>query len=130
MRLLPLAFVALLSSGCAEGEPRRTDRALPPGPPPPVSGARAGEIVELGCYLRQGARGPDHAPCARAGLKRGLPAGLLTGSGELYLLIPDPSLEEPVDLAALAGECCDVEGDQVRRAGVKALLFRRISKAP
>ena len=132
MRLLLLACLALHSAGCSlgEGEPRRTDRSLPPGPPAPAPGAYTGEIVELGCYLRQGARGPDHRPCAQARLKRGQPAGLLTDSGELYLLIPDSGMKDPVDLSALAAERCAVEGDAVRRAGVRALLYRSLSRSP
>lgn len=128
MRLGLLALAAL--SGCG-GEPSVPPRAAPRGPAGPAAPERGvfrGEVVELACFLRQGARGEAHRPCAAACLKRGSPAGLFTETGELYLLLPP--VEGGVDLAAAAGRLCDVEGDLVRRSGMRGVLVRRLTAVP
>lgn len=130
MRLPALLLILLLSGGCGGGEGApRTDRRPPPGPPAPAQGAYVGEVVELACFLRQGARGSGHRPCAEACLKRGMAAGLLTDAGDLYLLIPDARVQDPSDLSGLAAERCEVEGDLVRRSMMKAILYRSVAKA-
>ena len=130
MRPPALLLALLLAGGCGEGRPHDTDRRPPPGPPPPAQGAYVGEVVELACFLRQGARGAEHRPCAEACLKRGMAAGLLTDAGDLYLLIPDARLKDPSDLSAFAASRCEVEGDLVRRSALKAILYRSVRQAP
>ncbi len=44
-----------------------------------------GEVVELGCYLREGARGLGHRPCALTCSRAGAPLGIVEdGTDELY----------------------------------------------
>ena len=45
-----------------------------------------GEVIDQGCFLRQGARGADHQECAARCLRNGNPAGVLTDEGEVYTL--------------------------------------------
>ena len=46
-----------------------------------------GEIVDVRCYEKDGARGPGHRECAELCVNEiKLPIGLLTAGGELYLL--------------------------------------------
>ena len=52
-------------------------------------GSWTGEVVDLACYVAQGAKGPDHAGCAKSCVKNGQPMGLLTDDGTLVLLAAD-----------------------------------------
>lgn len=45
-----------------------------------------GEIVDTGCFLAHGATGEKHASCATKCISNGMPMGLLTESGTLYLI--------------------------------------------
>ena len=119
----------LLGGGC--GSPQAPSGRHTPlkvtGPPVPEPGVVRGEVVDMGCYLRQGARGSAHQPCAVACLKRGLPAGLLAETGELFLLVPEAGGAVPVDFSPYAARCCDVQGDVVRRAGMRAILVKALA---
>ena len=46
-----------------------------------------GEVIDLRCYSGRGAKGTEHASCATACIKRGVPAGLLTETGKVIILI-------------------------------------------
>jgi hypothetical protein len=46
-----------------------------------------GEIIDMACYFDNGASGPGHAECARMCIASGLPVGLKTKDGTVYLLI-------------------------------------------
>ena len=126
------ALLAASLSGCGEA-------SLPAGPqrppiPPPVSepldpGVFQGEVVALGCYLRQGAKGEAHRPCAEASLKKGMPAGLLKNGGEVLLLIPEVPGAGP-DLSAFAAQRCEVHGKLLTRAGMWAVEVASISRLP
>jgi len=45
-----------------------------------------GEILDLGCYLARGLRGPMHRDCALKCLSSGVPMGLITADSLVYLL--------------------------------------------
>ncbi len=78
-------------------EPSATPAATPPaGPSRNVDAAARvtehgrereiiGEVVELGCYLRDGARGLGHRPCALTCSRAGAPLGIVEDdTDELY----------------------------------------------
>lgn len=46
-----------------------------------------GEVIDLACYFDDGGSGPDHAECARMCIASGLPVGLKTKDGTIYVLI-------------------------------------------
>ena len=81
-----------------------------------------GEIVDLACYVSQGAKGADHAGCAKACVKNGQPMGLLTDDGTLVLLAADHKDGEPFEkLKELAGEKAMVTGELAEKAGMKVV---------
>ncbi len=126
---LPLAFAwAVLLAGCGGTEPEPIHEPLGRAGQAPDPGAFRGELVDLGCYLRQGARGEAHRACAVACLRNGAPAGLLTESGEVLLLLQDPKLTERIDFAALAARRCEVQGALLRRGGLRGILVRAIEQ--
>lgn len=46
-----------------------------------------GEIVDLSCYMSQGAKGAEHQACGASCAKRGLPVGLVNAKGETFTLL-------------------------------------------
>jgi hypothetical protein len=45
-----------------------------------------GEVLDMDCYMNEGASGPDHKSCAVKCLNEGGPVGLLTDDGKAYFL--------------------------------------------
>ncbi|MGE5174972.1 MAG: hypothetical protein ACM3JJ_01245 [Hyphomicrobiales bacterium] len=81
-----------------------------------------GEIVDLGCYLGHGARGEKHAECATKCIAGGMPMGLLTAKGGLYLLTMDHANADPFNHAKdWAAKQVKVTGQESERDGMKSL---------
>jgi hypothetical protein len=75
-----------------------------------------GEVVDMVCYLDEGASGAEHADCARTCIKMGLPVGIKTSDGKTYLLVGE---HKPMNdqLAPLAAQTITVKGKAVARDG-------------
>lgn len=81
-----------------------------------------GEIVDMNCYMTKGAKGADHASCAKSCLKGGSAMGLLTDDGTLVLLAKNSKKGEVYEaLKEKAGETIKVSGALAERNGVKML---------
>lgn len=48
-----------------------------------------GEIVDYSCYLQLGKHGTKHRDCGQKCLRNGMPIGLVTKEGKLYLLMDE-----------------------------------------
>ncbi len=82
-----------------------------------------GEIVDMACYMAKGSRGASHKACAQLCAKRGVPIGVLTNSGELFLLLDDHNNPDPYDAAKkLAGEQAEVNGKEISKQGVASIV--------
>ncbi len=83
-------------------------------------GSWTGEVVDLACYVNKGAKGSDHAGCAKSCVKNGQPMGLLTDDGTLVLLAADHKNGKPYDaLKDLAGSKATVMGKLAEKDGMK-----------
>ncbi len=83
-------------------------------------GTWTGQVVDVACYVSQGARGADHAGCAKTCVKGGQPMGLLTDDGTLVLLAADHKDGAPYEaLKDLAGSKAEVVGSLTERDGMK-----------
>jgi hypothetical protein len=81
-----------------------------------------GEVVDMGCYLGHGAKGADHVSCATKCLAQGMPMGILTSNGTLYLVTLDHDNADPYnDLKGMAGKDVTVTGELLTRSGMKAI---------
>jgi hypothetical protein len=81
-----------------------------------------GEVVCLGCYLGHGAKGADHKACATKCLAGGMPFGLLTADGKLYLLTMNHDNPDPFNKCkTLAAETVAVSGSVIQRDGMMAV---------
>lgn len=82
-----------------------------------------GEVVDLACYMSKGSRGAAHKSCAQLCAKKGVPIGVLTDGGELFLLLDDHNNPDPYDAAKkLAGERAEVSGKKFSKQGVASIV--------
>ncbi len=89
-------------------------------------GTWVGEVVDLDCYVANGASGAGHAQCAQSCMKSGKPMGLLTESGDVVLLVPGENADA---LIALAGEKVEVKGAKTERGGITMVVVSDAKKA-
>ena len=76
----------------------------------------------MGCWLGHAAKGPDHVSCATKCLAQGMPMGLLTSNGTLYLVTLDHDNADPYNsLKDMAGKNVSVTGELLTRSGLKAI---------
>jgi hypothetical protein len=90
-----------------------------------------GEVIDLACYFDDGASGPGHAACARMCIASGLPVGLKTKNGQIYVLVgvQKPPSSEPAakheslnaQLAPYAAQIVTVSGTIVSKEGVNVI---------
>lgn len=81
-----------------------------------------GEVVDTGCYLGHEARGEKHIGCATKCIANGMPMGLLTDKGELYLLMLNHDDADPYqELKKMAGKMVTVSGSVHQRSGMKGI---------
>jgi len=89
-----------------------------------------GEVVDMGCWLGHAARGKDHISCATKCLNQGMPVGLLTGNGTLYLVTLDHDNADPYNsLKDMAGKNVSITGELLSRSGVKAIEASKVQLA-
>ena len=85
-------------------------------------GTWTGEVVDLACYVPQGAKGAEHAGCAKSCVKNGQPMGLLTDDGTLVLLASDHKDAKPYEaLKDMAGGMAEVSGTLAEKDGMKVV---------
>jgi len=121
-----LAVVAVLSWSAAaiahEGHHMPGEKA--------VTKTVTGEVVDMGCWLGHAARGKDHISCATKCLNQGMPVGLLTDNGTLYLVTLDHDNADPYNsLKDMAGKDVSITGELLSRSGVKAIEASKVQLA-
>ena len=85
-----------------------------------------GEVVDLACYLNEGAMGPGHRECAQKCISSGLPVGIKTENG-LYLAISSEHGPANKTLASLAARQVSVEGTVSERDGVHLIAIKKVT---
>jgi len=90
-----------------------------------------GEVVDLACYIHQGAGGEDHRDCAIACAKAGGALGILADDGTLYIsLLPDNHKEGPnAKLIDHAAHQVEVKGYVREKGGVKGIMITSVTMA-
>lgn len=82
-----------------------------------------GELVDLGCYLGHGAKGEGHKECALKCAAMGMPIGILTSKGDLYLLTVSHDDADPFNQCKdWMAEQVTVTGKTMERDGMKAIV--------
>ncbi|MBM4266682.1 MAG: hypothetical protein FJ144_08735 [Deltaproteobacteria bacterium] len=118
-----LVLAATISTRAADEEPPRGVR-------PGRDVEMRGELVEIGCYLRDGSRGLGHKTCALTCLKNGGRLAFLEDdTSTLYPLAgstpaSDPSTAVREDIAAHVS----VHGRVYERAGSRVLVIEKVDR--
>jgi hypothetical protein len=90
-----------------------------------------GEVVDLYCYLtrHQGeGKGPGHAVCTNACLRKGGSVGFVSDEGDLYVLLNPTPTPIRAKVAGRAGRKLKVTGTKIERDDVEAILVKRIER--
>lgn len=117
-----LAFSFLGTSAFAQEEPKQEKPVAKQSTAATQSTDEAktitvkGEVVDLVCYLDHAAQGAKHADCAKTCITSGLPVGIKTAEGKLYMLVGD---HKPLNdqLAPYAAKTITIRGKAVTRDG-------------
>lgn len=87
-----------------------------------------GEVIDMFCYLDHGASGDGHAKCAVKCIKSGIPVGLKTADGVLYLAVGADHKAANDMLGEYGGKTITVKGTTSEKDGVKLLVISEIVK--
>jgi len=89
-----------------------------------------GTIIDTACYTA-GKHGAEQKGCTEMCINMGVPPSLLTADGDVVLLLPmaDQNTEPYEEAKALAAEEVEIEGMQVERGGMKAIMVQSVKKA-
>ncbi len=89
-----------------------------------------GEVVCLSCYLTHGAKGESHAKCATACLNKGLPMGILTKDGKLFVVLEDHANASAYQqLKKFAAKTVTVTGVVALRNGITGIAVQKVGDA-
>lgn len=104
----------------------------------PVTGKAVtltGEILDLSCYLQLGKHGDKHASCGKKCILAGQPIGLVTKTGDVFLLIDeehDPRRDSLTTFRTAAADnfakVMTVNGTQTTVNGTKAVFVQGFLK--
>ena len=124
--LLALAFPVAAAAATATAHPGHQMAAHKADAPKTLTG----ELVDTGCYLGHGARGEKHVECATKCISGGMPMGLLTSDGTLYLLTMNHDDPDPYNqLKTMAGRTVSVTGMVMTRGGMKGIDVASVKAA-
>ena len=113
--LLALGAAAHAACGPAKAAPAAAAKAAP-------AGTLKGELVDTGCYIAHEAKGEKHVSCASKCIANGMPMGILTADGTLYLITRDHDITDPYEQAKkMAGSQVEATGTIAERGGMKSI---------
>jgi hypothetical protein len=88
-----------------------------------------GEVLDMTCYIAQNLSGPQHTQCARECIRRGLPAGIKTNDGKVYLLTGKPGDSINAELADYAAQIVTVRGRKLPETGLRSSRSKRFKNS-
>ena len=81
-----------------------------------------GELVDTGCYTAHLGKGTSHASCATMCINQGMPMGVLTHKGVLYLVTMNHDNPDPYNkLKTMAGKNVAITGHVYTRSGMTVI---------
>ncbi|MFN3421691.1 MAG: heavy metal-binding domain-containing protein [Armatimonadota bacterium] len=87
-----------------------------------------GEVVCLTCYIAHGSKGAAHAKCAAACINKGLPMGILTKDGKLFVALEDHANADAYQqLKKFAAKIVTVTGVVASRSGITGIAVQKVS---
>jgi hypothetical protein len=81
-----------------------------------------GELVDMGCYVGHSAKGEKHSECATKCIAGGMPMGLLSANGSIFLLTMDHANPDAYNkVKKMAGKRVKVSGSRHEKNGIVTL---------
>ncbi len=123
-----LVFTPILALGLAAfiwaaNAPKKTEAAKP------AEAKLTGEVICLSCYMDHESKGPEHASCAAACAKRGVPLGILEDqTGNVYAVVKGHSGANET-LAPFAGKRATLTGKWFERGNSKVFNLETAAEA-
>ena len=88
----------------------------------------SGEVVCLSCYLTHGAKGESHTKCAVTCVNKGLPMGILTKDGKLFVVLEDHANADAYQqLKKFAAKTVTVTGIIAKRNGITGIAVQKVA---
>ena len=87
-----------------------------------------GEVLDMTCYIAYDLSGPEHAACARDCIRSGLPVGIKSEDGKVYLLTSRAAHSVNAELADYAAKIVTIRGKEAMRDGFAQLQVEEIRK--
>jgi type 1 fimbria pilin len=89
-----------------------------------------GQVVDLNCYVTNGASGAGHKACAQACAKAGVPLGILASDGTIYVPVSSkPGDPQNAKLAAFTEGKVKVTGTHRMSHGLHTIEIKTVSAA-
>jgi hypothetical protein len=88
-----------------------------------------GTVVDTGCYVTHDSKGPEHATCAAACAKNGVPLAILDNSGKLYLPIAADHKNQNLKLMPYIEKKVKVTGTSLEKGGVQGIAIKTVEAA-
>jgi len=121
-RILILALVAMMGlTAMAAADETKKEAAKPV--------TMTGEVIDLYCYMGHQSAGAEHAKCANACIKKGIPVGFLTADGTMYVIVGKDHGPVNAMVADFAGRKSTVTGVVMENNGLKAIELVSIAEA-
>jgi len=122
--LIALAVVCLLAVPAADLRAQSGGKAAPKGPNKPIK--VAGELLDMGCFISRGLKGPLHKECATKCINNGVPMGLITADSTVYVLTQNHDRAmEPQSFAGSPDPYLQLKGWAAEQVEVFALPWER-----
>ena len=90
-----------------------------------------GEVIDVSCYVAEGAKGGAHKECAIACIKAGQPAGILEeGTGKVYIAAKEEDhMKNPgTELLPYVAKMVEVRGRVKERGGAATIDIKEIKE--
>jgi len=87
-----------------------------------------GEVVDTDCYAEQGAKGESHASCAKMCIQGGMPAGILTSSGQLYIVLGENHKAPAEVVKGLEAKQVTATGKVIDKNGTHFMVVSKIAE--
>jgi hypothetical protein len=117
-----LAIIALTAATIVAGRAVAQEAKSEKAAATPKVQSWTGEVVDMGCYVGHGAKGEKHKDCGTKCVANGMPMGLLTKEGKLYLLTMNHDSPDPYNQCKdWVSQTVEVSGTMATRAGVSAI---------
>lgn len=125
--VLPLAAAILISAGVTAASLEFWHRKnIAPGEGKEIT--VRGEVLDMTCYIAYNMSGPEHAADARECIRKGLPVGIKSEDGTVYLLTGPPKHSVNAELADVAAQIVTIRGKQTARDGFAQIQVEEIRK--